>query len=131
LNPTLNVKKKIIALEHRKAVLDALIAFIRVRPNISSQCVLRQLYNRTGLYFYDTAVIRPLWDNAKGRVILRLEKYSEELTDSYSYDPQDPASRAVCADVSQMSEKRLDGLLSTLHEELHPDEEEDEDEDES
>lgn len=123
VRPELNAKKKIIALEHRKALLDALIDFVRTCPNISSESVLRQLYDRTGLYFYDTAIIRPLWDKHKDRVILRLEKYSEELADDY--DPTDPESRTVCADVSNMSEKKLEKILDGLYKELHPDDDDD------
>jgi hypothetical protein len=42
MRPELNAKKKIVALEHRKALLDALVAFIKAHPQISpvkSTCI--------------------------------------------------------------------------------------------
>jgi len=129
VRPELKIKKKIRALEHRKSLLDALIAFVRTHPNIANESVLRQLYNRTGLYFYDTAVVRPLWDDRKGKVTLRLDKYSEEMTYRDDYDPTDPESRTVYKDVSKMSEKRLASIIDKLHKELHPDDEDYEDDD--
>lgn len=127
MRPELNAKKKIVALEHRKALLDALIGFVRSHPNISSEAVIYQLYNRTGLHFEDCAIIRPLWDKDKERVILRLEKYSEEMTYSDDYDPTNPESRTVCDDVSEMSEKKLEKILDKLDKELHPDDYEQDD----
>jgi hypothetical protein len=122
VRPELNAKKKIIALEHRKALLDALIAFVRTHPKVSSEAVLRQLYNRTGLYFYDTAIIRPLW--VKNKVVLRLEKYTEDLADSEDYDPFDAESRTICEDVSKMTEKKLGKVLDKLDKKLHGDDDE-------
>jgi hypothetical protein len=119
VRPELNAKHKIQALKRRKALLDALIHFVRTHPNLSSGAVLRQLYNRTGLYFYDTAIIRPLWMEEK--VVLRLEKYSEDLADSEDYDPFDAESRMVYEDVSNMSESKLVRILNKLEKELHPD----------
>ena len=119
MRPELNAKRKIQALKRRKALLDALIAFVRAHPNISSEARLHPLYNRTGLYFYDTAVIRPLW--VKDKVVLRLEKYSEDLASSEGYDPFDVDARMVCEDVSKIPEKRLEKILAKLDEELHGD----------
>ena len=53
MRPELNAKHKIKYLKRRKILIDALIAFIRTHPNISSDAVLRPLRNRTGsgLYF--------------------------------------------------------------------------------
>ena len=75
--------------------------------------------NRTGLYFYDTAIIRPLW--VKGKPVLRLEKYTETITSSEGYDPFDLDARMVCEDVSRMSETKLVRILNKLEKELHPD----------
>jgi hypothetical protein len=119
LRPELNAKKKIIALEHRKALLDALIAFVRTHPNISSDARLHPLYNRTGLYFHDAAIIRPL--RVKDKVILRLEKYTEDLAYSEGYDPFDAESRTICKDVSKMSEKKLEKILDKLAKKTHGD----------
>jgi hypothetical protein len=118
VRPELNAKHKIQALERRKLLIDALIAFIRTHPNISSEAVLRPLRKRTGLYFYDTAIIRPLW--MKGKPVLRLEKYTETITSSEGYNPFDLNARMVCEDVSRMSETKLEKILDNLDRELHP-----------
>jgi hypothetical protein len=95
--------------------IDALIAFIRTHPDISSEATLRPLRNRTGLYFYDIALIRPLW--VKGKPVLRLEKYTETITSSEGYNPFDLDERMVCEDVSKMSETKLEKILAKLNEE--------------
>jgi hypothetical protein len=82
-----------------------------MHPNISSEAVFRPLHNRTGLYFYDTAIIRPLW--VKGKPVLRLEKDTETITSGESYNPFDLDARMVCEDVSRMSEKKLETVPST------------------
>jgi hypothetical protein len=117
VRPELNAKRKIQALKRRKALLDALITFVRTHPNISSEARLHPLYNRTGLYFYDTAIIRPLW--VKDKVVLRLEKYSEDLAYSEGYDPFDIDARLVCEDVSKMPERKVETILDKLDKELH------------
>jgi hypothetical protein len=119
VRPELNAKHKILALERKKALLDALIDFVRTHPNVSSRAILRLLYNRTGLYFYDTAIIRPLW--VKDKIALRLEKYSQDLSYSEDYDPFDAESRTVCKDVSTTPEKKLKKILDKLDKELHGD----------
>jgi hypothetical protein len=117
MRPELNAKHKIEALKRRKVVIDALITFVRTHPNICSDAELLPLWNRTGLYFYDTAIIRPLW--VKDKVVLRLEKHTEEQ--ELDYDPFDTRKRAVCEDVSKMSESKLAEMLDKLYEELHGD----------
>jgi hypothetical protein len=122
MRPELNAKHKIKALERRKALLDALIVFVRTHPNISSDAVLQPLHNRTGLYFYDTAIIRPLW--AENKVVLRLEKYTEDWAyRDPDYDQFDTSKRMVHEDVSEMSEEDLAEIIDKLDEELHSDEE--------
>jgi hypothetical protein len=122
VRPDLNAKHRIKALERRKTLLDALIEFIRKHPNVSSDAILQPLHNKTGLYFYDTAIIRPLW--LKEKVVLRLEKYTEDWNYRYpdDYDPFDTSKRTVCEDVSQLSEDDLEAVLDKLDQELHPDE---------
>jgi hypothetical protein len=123
VRPELNAKHKIRALERRKALLDALIDFVRTHPNVASEAVLQPLHNRTGLYFYDTAIIRPLW--VKDKVVLRLEKYTEDWAyRDLDYDQFDTSKRTICADVSQISEEELESILDNLDTELHPDEDE-------
>jgi hypothetical protein len=124
MRPALNAKHKIEALKRRKAVIDALITFIRTHPNICSDAQLLPLWNRTGLYFYDTAIIRPLW--VEDRVVLRLEKHTEDQGQDPDYNPFDTSKKTVCEDVSKMSETKLVKIINELYEELHPDEDEDE-----
>jgi len=120
VRPELNAKHKILSLKRRKALLDALIDFVRTHPTISSEAVLQPLHNRTGLYFYDTAIIRPLW--VEGKVLLRLEKYTEDWAyRDPDYDQFDTSKRTVCEDVSRMSEKKLEKMLDKLEKELHGD----------
>lgn len=123
MRPELNAAHKIKALERRKALLDALINFVRTHQSICSDAVLQPLHNRTGLYFFDTAIIRPLW--VKDKVVLRLEKYTEDLAYRDSdYDQFDTSKRMVLEDVSEMSEEELENVLYKLDQELHKDEEE-------
>jgi hypothetical protein len=129
MRPEVNLKNKIRALERKKALLDALITFLRAHPDIASETVLHQLYNRIGLYFYDTAIVRPIW--VKDRVALRLEKYTEDWGDrDADYDPFDTSKRTVCEDISGMSGEELERVLNRLDAELHPDEDDDEENDE-
>jgi hypothetical protein len=120
MRPKLNAAHKIEALKRRKALLDALIDFVRTHPNVSSEAVLQPLHNRTGLYFYDTAIIRPLW--VKDRIVLRLEKYTEDLAyRDADYDQFETSKRTVLEDVSEMSEEELEKVLDKLDQELHKD----------
>lgn len=122
MRPALNAKHKITVLKRRKTLLDALIKFIRTHPNISTDAVLKPLYNRTALYFEDCALIKPMW--IKDKVVLRLEKYSEELSYSEDYDPFNSEARTICKDVSGMSEEKLAKIIDNLDRELHPEDEE-------
>lgn len=116
-----NVTKKVRALERRRAQLEALIKFIKTHPRTASEAYLRPLNNRPGLYFYDLAIIRPL--SIKDRVILRLEKYTEDWqVREPGFDPFDFSKRTVCQDVSKMSDRKLGKILDQLHEELYPEE---------
>ena len=125
--PELNAKKKIIALERRRALIDALIEFIRTHPASASLGYLHPLAHRTGLRYY-YAVIRPMWKDNK--VVLRLEKYLEEW---YVLHPEDyywmgvSPNLIVREDVSGMTDEELVELLDEVHHELIPDDFEDED----
>jgi hypothetical protein len=83
MRPELNAQRKILALERRRALVEALIHFIRTHPEAASEGRLVPLAHRTGLR-YDFAVIRPMWKN--GRVVLRLENYLEEWFAIYPED---------------------------------------------
>jgi hypothetical protein len=117
MRPTLNAQRKIRALERRKALLDALILFLRKHPNVAAASTLKPLANRTGLYFCDFAIIRPLW--VKDHVVLRLERYFDEMfvVDPDSYDGLDRSKQAVHADVTNVSDEELEELLTKLEQE--------------
>jgi hypothetical protein len=53
LKPQTSVKKKVAALERRKALLDALIAFVKTHPVVTSEAWLHPLRGKTGLKFLE------------------------------------------------------------------------------
>jgi hypothetical protein len=113
MRPELALKHKIRALEQKKALFDALIAFLKKHPEVASAAVLKQLSNRTGLYFDDYALVRPMW--VKDHVALRLEKFSEYWE---GHEPEyDTSKRTVSEDISGMSGEELQQLLSKLEHE--------------
>jgi hypothetical protein len=66
MQPEIKAKRKIEALERRRALIDVLIEFIRTHPLSVDGSSLIPLANRIGLR-YDFAVIRPLWANRRMR----------------------------------------------------------------
>jgi hypothetical protein len=122
----LNIKKKVLALERRKAQFDALIRFIKAHPHAASEATLCALRHRTGLYFCDFAIIRPVWKNNKPA--LRLEKSTEDWSERFpnDLDPFDFSNRTVCEDVSRLSDTKLLRLLDKVHRELIPEDFDDE-----
>ena len=125
MKPEANVKKKVQALDRRKGQIDWLIAFLQSHPLVASECILRPLWHRLGLYFSDYALIRPLFGKNGGH-ILRLEKYGEKWQELHPEDdPMDGSLRTVCEDVSKMPEKKLLRMLTRIHMELAPEDFED------
>ena len=109
MRPELNAKRKIEALERRRALIDTLIEFVRTHPESASDGRLHALANRTGLR-YDYAVVRPIWE--KDRVVLRLEKYLENWYQLHPYDyvwMTIMPSRIVRHDVSASPDRGTDG----------------------
>lgn len=126
MRPETNVKKKVLALERRKAQLDGLIAFLKSHPRIAAEGVLFAFPGRIGLKFGDYALIRPLLED--GEPVLRLEKFSEDWYELHpDEDPLDFTSRTVAEDVSKLSDKKVSALLEKIHRELAPEDFEDED----
>jgi hypothetical protein len=121
-------KRKIEALERRRALIDHLIEFIRTHPNAVDESELVPLANRTGLR-YDFAVIRPLWVKDQGMVVLRLERYLEDWNEQYPDDFEYMGiskSRIVNEDVSNVPDEQLCQMLDGVHRELIPDDFEEE-----
>jgi len=127
MRPELNIRKKVTALERRKAQLDALIDFIKTHPLTASESRLFGFAHKTGLLFEDYAVIRPIWKDNKPA--LRLERHSEAWFELYPEDddPQEPGTHSVCDDVTGLSDTEVLGLLEKLHRELVPEDFEGED----
>ena len=130
MRPEPKAKRKIEALERRRALIDHLIEFIRSHPNAVDGANLHPLANRTGLR-YDFAVIRPLWDKDKNGVVLRLEKWLEDWYGQYGEEDSDwmaiKKSRIVSEDVTDTPDGKLCEMLETIHCELIPEDcEEDE-----
>jgi hypothetical protein len=130
MRPETKAKRKIEALERRRALIDHLIEFIRTHPNAVDGADLHPLANRTGLR-YDYAVIRPLWDKEKKGVVLRLEKWLENWYEEYGDEGNDwmaiKKSRIVSEDVTGIPDEKLCEILDDIHCELIPEDcEEDE-----
>src|ERR1700676_5229732 len=128
MRPELNVKKKVQALERRKAQFHALIKFIKTHPLSACEGTLLPLAHRTGLIFDDYAIIRPMWKCS--RPTLRLEKYSENWYEIHpdDFDPFDFRNRTVRDDVSKLSDKKVLALLHEVHRELIPEDFDEEEE---
>ena len=117
MKPENNARKKVEALERRKALLDALIEFIKAHPKIASQSTLHSLYNaKTGLQFAFYALIVPTWNN--GRVTLQLVKSGEDWLNK-DPDGQSETGSLAEADVSGMSDAKLKKLLRALEKEAN------------
>jgi len=124
MNPEAKAKRKIGALERRRALIDTLIEFIRTHPNAVDGADLHPMGQGTGLH-YDFAVIRPRWDKGKNGVVLRLEKW---------FDGEDPSERyevsegmmtiskrfIVSEDVRNVSDDKLSQMLEDIHNQLIP-----------
>jgi hypothetical protein len=77
MNPETTVRKRVEALERRKALLDALITFVKAHPQLANESSLLALQNGgTGLKFPDYALIVPYF--LDGKPALRLMKSGED-----------------------------------------------------
>jgi hypothetical protein len=122
MKPETNARKKVEALERRQAMLDLLIHFIKVHPEIVSDAVLYPLAGKTGLKFPSYALIVPNWKDDKA--VLRLLKSGEDWINGMDFDDYYNMEHLVAEDVSRMSDKKLEKLLDRLCQEANPDEEE-------
>jgi hypothetical protein len=126
MRPETKAKRKIEALERRRALIDALIEFVRTHPLSVDGAQLHPLANRTGLR-YDYAVIRPLW--FKDRVVLRLEKWLENWYELYPDDIElmgVSKNQIACEDVSTIPDEKLAEMLDDIHYQLIPEDFEEE-----
>jgi hypothetical protein len=118
-----NIRKKITAIERRKAMLDALIKFIIRHPRLTEESRVKHLQEgKTGLQFGDYALIVPHWKDE--RVVLRLFRSGEDWLNNLDEKAQDRLQRFVSEDISRTSNKELDRLLEKLFWEANPDYEE-------
>jgi hypothetical protein len=104
-------------------MLDALLAFIRKHPKISSAAALHPLRGKTGLSFPEYALVVPNWKD--GTAVLRLVRSGE---DWLNHDPEGyyGMQRTVEEDVSHMSDNQLERLPDKLYHEANPEDFEDE-----
>ncbi len=126
MRPETKAKRKIEALERRRALLDGLIEFVRTHPLSVDGAQLHPLAHRTGLR-YDYAVIRPLW--LKDRVVLRLERWLENWNELYPDDIEPMGvskNRIACEDVTSMPDEKLVEMLDDIHYQLIPEDFEEE-----
>ena len=119
LRPETSLRKKIEALERHKALADALITFIKARPDIAAESSLHQLHGKVGLSFPDYALIVPTWK--AGKLTLRLVKSGEDWINTMESDEYDRMERIVAEDVSGMSGDELRTMLDRLYREANPD----------
>ncbi len=124
MKPDTSARKKVEALERRRAMLDALIRFVKAHPEVTSHAVLHPLAGKTGLNFPSYALIVPNWKDDKA--VLRLVKSGEDWINSMDSDAYYHMERTIAEDVSGMSDKELEKLLDRMHQEANPDEEENE-----
>src|SRR6266567_2370982 len=124
MKPDTSARKKVEALERRRAMLDALIRFVKAHPEVTSHAVLHPLAGKTGLNFPSYALIVPNWKDVKA--VLRLVKSGEDWINSMDSDAYYHMERTIAEDVSGMSDKELEKLLDRMHQEANPDEEENE-----
>jgi hypothetical protein len=116
LKPETRTRRTIETLEHHKALIDALIAFVKAHPSITSKSSVRALYGKEGLSFSDYALIVPYWN--KGNIVLRLVKSGEAWM--YKAGSSD-VETVVAEDVSRLSDDELERLLNGMYREVNPD----------
>ena len=122
MKPDTSARKKVEALERRRAMLDALIRFVKAHPEVTSHAVLHPLAGKTGLSFPSYALIVPNWKDDKA--VLRLVKSGEDWINSMDSDAYYRMERMIAEDVSGMSDKELEKLLDRMYQEANPDDEE-------
>ena len=131
MNPEAKAKRKIGALERRRALIDTLIEFIRTHPNAVDGADLHPMGQGTGLH-YDFAVIRPRWDKGKNGVVLRLEKWLDGEDPSERYEASEGMMTIskqfiVSEDVNNLPDDKLCEMLEDIHYELIPEDFEEDD----
>lgn len=102
-------------------MLDALIRFVKAHPEVTSHAVLHPLAAKTGLNFPDYALIVPNWKN--GKAMLRLVKSGDDWINTMDSDAYYQMERTIAEDVSDLSDRELEGLLDRMYREANPDEE--------
>lgn len=124
MKPDTSARKKVEALERRKAMLDALIRFVKEHAEITSEAVIHALTGKTGLKFSEYALIVPNWKD--GKAVLRLVKSGEDWINTMDADSYYGMERMIAEDVSNMSDSELEKLLDGIYREANPDDDESE-----
>jgi hypothetical protein len=120
-------KNTVEVLERRKAMIDALISFLKEHPKTTAAAHVKGLDGgKNGLSFPDYALIVPYWNG--GDIRLRLLKSGEDWINNLQSDDADKLERLVSEDVSDASDAELEKLLDNMYREANPDADEDGDE---
>jgi hypothetical protein len=119
-NPKIKARKRIETLQHHKALIDALIRFIKAHPTIMCDAQIISLYGKHALAFPQYALIIPYW--SLGDITLRLVKAGEDWGNVSGYGKMD---KVVADDISGISDKKLLRLLDGMYRGVNPDGDED------
>ena len=106
MKPETLLARKLRTLQTRISLLELLADFLRKNPAIVTRCQLKTLWNTTGLLF-EEALIRPVKPVKSTRILLRLERYSEDEIPGIE-------ERTVCEDVSKLSPEGLAKVLKKV-----------------
>jgi hypothetical protein len=117
-----NARNKVEALQRRKALLDALIVFVKKHPEVAGEAVLQDFPGKTSLKFPEYALLLPRWKD--GKAVLRLVKSGGDWINNLGFDAYLAMERLVKEDVMGISEQNLNGILDRLYREANPDDDE-------
>lgn len=118
---------KVDVLERHKAMIDALIRFVKKHPKTTHKAAVKGLAGgKSGISFPDYALIVPYWNG--GDIELRLVKSGEDWLNSLDSDAFIDLEKLVADDVSEISSEDLQKMLDEMYHEANPDADEKEEE---
>ena len=121
------VNRKVELLERHKAMIDALIQFVKKHPKTAYKAAVKGLAGgKSGISFPDYALIVPYWNG--GDIELRLVKSGEDWLNSLDSDAFVDLEKLVADDVSEMSSEELEKMLGEMYHEANPDADEEDEE---
>lgn len=121
------MNRKVEVLERHKAMIDALIQFVKKHPKTTYKTAVKGLAGgKSAISFPDYALIVPYWNG--GDIELRLVKSGEDWLNSLDSDAFVDLEKLVADDVSEMSREELEKILNEMYHEANPDAKEEEEE---